>query len=91
MISIYLDIRGKRVGEGVNIVDRYIDDAMITGVEKFRIIHGKGTGALKNAIYKFLKNDNRVVSFYADEGPGGDGCTIVSEIKLKKHEKNLKI
>jgi len=76
-MSYDLDIRGKRVGEGVNIVDRYIDDAMITGVEKFRIIHGKGTGALKNAIYKFLKNDNRVASFYADEGPGGDGCTIV--------------
>ncbi len=72
-----LDIRGKRVGEGINIVDRYIDDAMITGVEKFRIIHGKGTGALKNAIYKLLKNDKRVSSFYADEGPGGDGCTIV--------------
>ena len=76
-MSYDLDIRGKRVGEGVNIVDRYIDDAMITGVEKFRIIHGKGTGALKNAIFKFLKNDKRIASFYADEGPGGDGCTIV--------------
>ncbi len=76
-LSYNLDLRGKRVVEGIDAVDKYIDDAIISGVSKFRIIHGTGTGALKNAISKFLKEDHRVVSFYPDEGPGSAGCTTV--------------
>ncbi|RKX70428.1 hypothetical protein DRP43_03345 [candidate division TA06 bacterium] len=76
-LSYDLDLRGKRVIEGIDAVDKYIDDAIISGVSKFRIIHGMGTGALKNAISKFLKEDRRVISFYPDEGPGSAGCTTV--------------
>lgn len=76
-LSYDLDLRGKRVVEGIDAVDKYIDDAIISGVSKFRIIHGMGTGALKNAISKFLKEDRRVISFYPDEGPGSAGCTTV--------------
>jgi len=76
-LSYDLDLRGKRVVEGIEAVDKYIDDAIISGVSKFRIIHGMGTGALKDAISKFLKEDRRVISFYPDEGPGSAGCTTV--------------
>jgi DNA mismatch repair protein MutS2 len=55
-----------------------LDDAYAAGLESARIVHGKGTGALRQAIWQYLKGDNRVASFaMADEGEGGAGATVV--------------
>lgn len=71
-------LRAMRVDEALPLLDRYLDDAYAAGLDKVRIIHGKGTGALRRAIQNFLGEHPLVRSFRlgnADEG--GDGATIV--------------
>ena len=73
-----LDLRGKRVEEALNDVDKFIDEAVLAGTSSARIIHGKGTGALREAIKTMLIMDARVKSSrLGDPGEGGDGVTIV--------------
>ena len=73
-----LDLRGKRVDEALNEVDKFIDDSVLAGTSSARIIHGKGTGALREAIKTLLIMDARVKSFkLGDPGEGGDGVTVV--------------
>ena len=63
------------------MVDKYFDEAHIAGIHTLRLIHGKGTGALKNAIWSHLKGDPRVVSYRLGKyGEGDLGVTIV-EVK----------
>lgn len=57
-----LDVRGQRVGEALENVMHYIDDAIMLSVHSVRIIHGKGTGALREEIQKFLRATPGVVS-----------------------------
>lgn len=73
-----IDLRGMRVGEGVEAVRYYIDDAIQLGISRVRILHGTGTGALKLAIREYLKTV-RGVKRVADEHVdfGGAGITIV--------------
>ena len=73
-----IDLRGMRVGEGVEAVRYYIDDAIQLGISRVRILHGTGTGALKQAIREYLKTV-RGVKRVADEHVdfGGAGITIV--------------
>ena len=73
-----IDLRGMRVGEGVEAVRYYIDDAIQLGIYRVRILHGTGTGALKQAIREYLKTV-RGVKRVADEHVdfGGAGITIV--------------
>ena len=73
-----IDLRGMRVGEGVEAVGYYIDDAIQLGISRVRILHGTGTGALKQAIREYLKTV-RGVKRVADEHVdfGGAGITIV--------------
>ena len=74
-----LDIRGRYGDEGWYEVDRYLDEAVLSGVEIVRIIHGKGTGALRVALHKELKADPRVKSFRLGElGEGDSGVTVVT-------------
>lgn len=73
-----LDLRGKRVEEALNDVDKFIDEAVLAGTSSARIIHGKGTGALREAIKTMMIMDARVKSSrLGDPGEGGDGVTIV--------------
>lgn len=74
-----LDVRGQRVNEALDNVMHYIDDAIMLNVSSVRIIHGKGTGALRDEIQRFLRATPGVVSA-KDESVqlGGSGVTVVT-------------
>ncbi len=76
-----IDLRGRTGDEAWGIVDKYFDDAAISGFHSVRLIHGKGTGALKNALWAYLKNDSRVASFRIGAFGEGDGGVTVVELK----------
>lgn len=74
-----LDVRGQRVGEALENVMHYIDDAIMLSVHSVRIIHGKGTGALREEIQKFLRATPGVVSVNDESVQlGGAGVTVVT-------------
>ena len=76
--SLSLDVRGKIGEEAWLDVDKYLDDAQMASVKSVTIIHGKGTGALRNHLWKMLKGDRRVKSFRAGQyGEGDYGVTVV--------------
>lgn len=74
-----IDIRGQRLEEALVNVSRFMDDATLVGASKVRILHGKGTGVLKEEIRKWLKTNPSVVSL-SDEDVrlGGAGITVVN-------------
>ena len=76
--KLELDVRGERVTDAIDIVMRYIDDAIMLGVPSVRILHGKGTGALREEIQKYVRTVPGVLSV-ADEHIqfGGSGVTVV--------------
>lgn len=77
-ISTEIDLRGQMTDEAVLNVDRFIDSALLSGVEQLTIIHGKGTGALRAAIGQHLKRHPNVKSFRLGTfGEGESGVTIV--------------
>lgn len=68
---------GKRVDEATSILDSYIDDCSLSGIKKIRIVHGKGTGALRSAVDDYLRQSRRVKSHRLGTiGEGDDGVTI---------------
>ena len=71
-----LDLRGMRVDEALGRVDEALNDAALDGTGAIRIIHGKGTGALRQAIREYLGGHPLVISVEEGEGPGGDGITV---------------
>jgi DNA mismatch repair protein MutS2 len=74
-----LDLRGKRYEEALAEVDHYIDAALLANFAQVRIIHGKGTGALRKGITDYLKNHRNVKSFeFAPANQGGSGATVVT-------------
>jgi DNA mismatch repair protein MutS2 len=79
--SMELDLRGMTAEEGVGRVEDYLERASRAGLPFVRIIHGKGTGALRRAVRDAIKRDRNVKSYETGlEGEGGDGVTVV---KLK--------
>jgi len=73
-----LDIRGRNIEEGTFELDKYLDDAFISGLKEVYIIHGKGTGALREGIKSYLKGHRLVKSQRSGKyGEGGDGVTVV--------------
>jgi DNA mismatch repair protein MutS2 len=73
-----VDVRGHNGEEAWFIIDRFLDDAKISGLESVRVIHGKGTGALRNALWKFFRTDNRIASFrLGQHGEGDSGVTVI--------------
>ena len=74
-----LDVRGERLGDALDIVMHYIDDAIMVDVPTVRIIHGKGTGALHEEIQRYLRTVPGVASVAdADVRNGGSGVTVVT-------------
>jgi DNA mismatch repair protein MutS2 len=71
-----MDLRGLRVDEAVARVDTALNDAALDGVSLLRIIHGKGTGALRRAIREYLADHPLVEAASEGEGPGGEGVTV---------------
>ena len=76
-----IDLRGKTGDEAWNAVDKYFDEAQIAGFHSLRLIHGKGTGALKKYLWIELKHDSRVLSFRIGQFGEGDGGVTVVELK----------
>jgi DNA mismatch repair protein MutS2 len=74
-----LDVRGERVTDALDIVMHYIDDALMLGMGSVRIIHGKGTGALREEIQKYLRTVPGVASAKDEHIQlGGSGVTLVT-------------
>ncbi len=77
-ISPELMLRAMRVEEAQPLLDKYMDDAAAAGIGQVRIIHGKGTGALRRAVWEFLNGHPSVDSYRLGEGSeGGEGATVV--------------
>lgn len=77
-ISTEINLLGKTVDEAIAELDKYLDDAYISHVKSVRIVHGKGTGALRKGVHNYLKRQKHVDSFRLGEfGEGDAGVTIV--------------
>ena len=74
-----IDIRGMTVGDAEQICGKFIDDAQLSGLKQILIIHGKGTGALRQGVHEFLRGNKSVATFqFADQDEGGTGATLVT-------------
>ena len=74
-----IDVRGMIGDDAWFVVDKYIDDAVLAGMPTVRIIHGKGTGALRAALWKFFKSDKRIKSYrHGEYGEGDSGVTVLT-------------
>jgi DNA mismatch repair protein MutS2 len=77
-ISPELMLRALRAEEAQMMLDKYLDDAYTAGLKQARIIHGKGTGALRRIVHEALNNHPAVEDYaIAAERDGGDGATVV--------------
>jgi len=77
-IKAEIDLRGKNLDEAFLELDKYLDDVYIAGMKEISIIHGKGTGVLRDGIKGYLRSHKNVKSFRLGKyGEGGDGVTIV--------------
>lgn len=76
-----IDVRGLNGEDAWFMIDKYLDDAKVANVNVVSVIHGKGTGALKTAIWRFLKHDIRVKNFRLGQYGEGDLGVTVIEIK----------
>ena len=80
-VSAELDLRGENIEDSIYILEKFLDDAVLSSLTQVRIIHGKGTGALRQGIHQYLRKQPRVESFaLASYGEGDSGVTVV---KLK--------
>ncbi len=76
--SLVCDVRGRRSDEAVEAVEKFLDDAVMSGYRAVAIVHGLGTGALKKEIRRYLATSAYVQRFYpAQATRGGDGKTII--------------
>jgi DNA mismatch repair protein MutS2 len=76
-VSMQLDLRGKRVEEAIDELDRYLNDAYMAGLKMVRIVHGKGTGVVRHAVREKLASSPLVRGFeQAPANEGGEGATI---------------
>ena len=74
-----IDVRGMIGDDAWFVVDKYIDDAVLAGMPTIRIIHGKGTGALRAALWKYFKQDKRIKSYrHGEYGEGDAGVTVLT-------------
>nr|WP_060788414.1 endonuclease MutS2 [Geobacillus zalihae] len=77
-VSLELDLRGERYEDALLRLEKYLDDAVLAGYARVSIIHGKGTGALRQGVQQFLKQHRAVKSFrFGEANEGGTGVTIV--------------
>ncbi|MBX3062085.1 MAG: endonuclease MutS2 [Anaerolineae bacterium] len=82
--GLELDLRGERVEEALERIEGYLDAAYMAGLPFVRIIHGKGTGALRQAVRDVLRNNPLVQKYErGGEREGGDGVTVVNLVPLK--------
>lgn len=81
-VSAELKLIAQRVEQALINLEKYLDDAYLAGLPSVRIIHGRGTGALKKAVWEFLANHHAVESFRLGErNEGGSGATVVQFVE----------
>jgi DNA mismatch repair protein MutS2 len=80
-VSSEINVIGQNVEEACFSIDKYLDTCTINGLHTVRIVHGKGTGALRNGIHQFLKNHPHVQSYRM--GTFGEGEMGVTVVELK--------
>jgi DNA mismatch repair protein MutS2 len=77
-VKLELDLRGERYEAALLRVEKYIDDALLSNYPRVSIIHGKGTGALRQGVQEYLKNHRSVKKIrFGEAGEGGSGVTVV--------------
>ena len=77
-VSPEINLLGKTVDEAVAELDKYLDDALLSHLNSVRVVHGKGTGALRKGIHEYLRRQKHVKSYrLAEFGEGDAGVTIV--------------
>lgn len=77
-VKLELDLRGERYEDAIIRTEKYLDDALLSNYHQVSIIHGKGTGALRQGIQQYLKKHSRVKSYrFGEAGEGGHGVTVV--------------
>lgn len=77
-VSPEINLLGKTVDEAVAELDKYLDDAVLSHLDSVRVVHGKGTGALRKGIHEYLRRQRHVKSYHlAEYGEGDAGVTIV--------------
>jgi DNA mismatch repair protein MutS2 len=77
-VSLQLDLRGLRRDEALERLETYLEDATLAGLATARIVHGKGTGAIRQAVRERLRSSQQVARFAAEpDAGGGDGATQV--------------
>ncbi|MDO4633707.1 MAG: endonuclease MutS2 [Eubacteriales bacterium] len=78
-VGIEINLLGKTTDEAVAELDKYLDDAYLSHMPSVRVVHGKGTGALRKAVHNYLRRQKHVASFRLGEfGEGDAGVTIVT-------------
>ncbi len=81
-ISTEVNLIGKTVDEALSVLDKYLDNAYLSHLPQVTVIHGRGTGALKNAVHSHLKRTKYVKSYREGAfGEGGQGVTIVEFVQ----------
>ncbi len=80
-ISSEIKLIGKTTDEAIALLDKYLDDAYIAHLSSVRIVHGKGTGALRNAVHNHLKRMKNIKSFHIAEYGEGDAGVTIAEFK----------
>ena len=78
-ISPEINLLGRTVDEALSELDKYLDDAYLAHLSTVRVVHGKGTGALRAALWKYFKTDKRIKSYrHGEYGEGDAGVTVVT-------------
>lgn len=80
-ISPQVDLRGLMALEAIDKLDKYLDDAYLAGLTQVTIIHGKGTGALRNAVQEYLRTNRRIKSYRAGIYGEGEAGVTIAELK----------
>lgn len=80
-VSTEINLLGKTVDEAIAELDKYLDDAVLAHLNSVRIVHGKGTGALRAGIHKYLKRQKHVKSFRLGAFGEGDAGVTIAELK----------
>lgn len=77
-VSPEINLLGRTVDEAISELDKYLDDAILSHLNSVRVVHGKGTGALRKGIHDYLRRQKHVKSYHlAEYGEGDAGVTIV--------------
>lgn len=77
-ISAEISLRGMLVDEALHALEKYIDDALLAGLERVLVVHGKGTGTLRRAVHDYVQDHPHVTNWYiAEQSAGGYGATVV--------------